>query len=131
MGSLVICLPHPHQGWLARPTSRSYYSNFPLGGALAVRHRGQEVLFDWSKKPNSIQWAAFVSGCEHEALEVVEGHRITLTYNLYWTSYGPSLMAANLGALNQQSLHFYAALEMLVKCPSFLPEGTFMLAKLN
>jgi len=131
MGSLVICLPHPHQGWLGRPHVVAII-NLPLGGALAVRHRGQGLLFDWSStKPNSIQWAAFFSGCEHEVLEVVEGHRVTLTYNLYWTSGGPSLMAANLGALDQKSLHFYEALEELVKCPSFLPEGMFYVAMLN
>ncbi|KAF1817255.1 hypothetical protein P152DRAFT_407734 [Eremomyces bilateralis CBS 781.70] len=107
MGSLVVCLPSPHQG-----------------GALAVRHGGQEVLFDWSSKDSdSIQWAAFFSDCEHEVFEVTDGHRVTLTYNLYWTSYGPSLMATHLSALNQSSFHFYAALEKLVKSPSFLPNG--------
>ena len=33
--------------------------------------------------PPSISWAAFYSDCEHEVLEVTEGHRLTLTYNLY------------------------------------------------
>lgn len=94
------------------------------GGALAVRHNSQEVLFDWSScNPDSVQWAAFFSDCEHEVLEVTEGHRVTLTYNLYWTDYGPSLMATHLDALNQPSLPFYTALEKLVRCPSFLPKG--------
>ncbi|KAF2184518.1 hypothetical protein K469DRAFT_688537 [Zopfia rhizophila CBS 207.26] len=50
MGSLVDCLPYAHQG-----------------GALAVRHGGREVLFDWSSKiPASVQWAAFFSRRESE-----------------------------------------------------------------
>jgi uncharacterized protein YndB with AHSA1/START domain len=89
-----------------------------------VRHRGHEVSFDWSsKEASSIQWAAFFSDCEHEVLEVTKGHRVTLTYNLYWKNDGPSLMAGNLSALDPSSLDFYAALEKLFKCPSFLPEG--------
>ena len=94
-----------------------------VGGALVVRHGSREVRFDWSKKADAVQWAAFFSDCEHEVLEVTEGHRITLAYNLYWKHSGPSLMATHLSALDQASLHFYAALGKLVECPSFLPEG--------
>ncbi|ROW00396.1 hypothetical protein VMCG_07319 [Cytospora schulzeri] len=70
-GSLVVCLPVPHKG-----------------GALEVRHKGKTVAFDWAApdsniKNASINWAAFYSDCEHEVLEVIEGHRLTLTYNLY------------------------------------------------
>ncbi|KAK7994941.1 hypothetical protein PG990_013714 [Apiospora arundinis] len=81
-GSLVVCLPVDHEG-----------------GQLKVRHKGEEMTFDWSTNPTSqtnqnkkykskpdtqaIHWAAFYSDCEHEVLEVTSGHRITLTYNLY------------------------------------------------
>lgn len=42
--------------------------------------------FDWGDRSNSeIQWAAFYSDCEHEIKTVIEGERITLTYNLYVT----------------------------------------------
>ena len=93
-----------------------------------MRHGGQEVLFDWSSTaPNSIQWGAFFSDCEHEVFEVADGHRVTLTYNLYWTDYGPALMATHLNSLDIPSLHFYAALEELLNCPSFLPEGKSLL----
>ena len=98
-----------------------------IGGTLVVRHGGREVRFDWSKKANSVQWAAFFSDCEHEVLEVVGGHRVTLTYNLHWKRSGPSLMATHLSALDQTSLHFYVALKKLVECPSFLPEGKSLL----
>ncbi|KAK2013035.1 hypothetical protein LZ32DRAFT_604813 [Colletotrichum eremochloae] len=70
-GSLVVCLPVAHEG-----------------GQLQVRHKGQEMTFDWSTNQDSpahatIRWAAFYSDCEHEVLEVTSGHRLTLTYNLY------------------------------------------------
>ncbi|KAL6414139.1 hypothetical protein AUP68_00655 [Ilyonectria robusta] len=107
MGSLVVCLPHPHQG-----------------GQLAVRHAGREIVFDWAEaNPPSIQWAAFFSDCEHEVLEVTQGHRLTLTYNLFWTSYGPALMANCLGALEQESFHFFKSLKALLDCPTFLRRG--------
>ncbi|KAH6989720.1 hypothetical protein BKA56DRAFT_467443, partial [Ilyonectria sp. MPI-CAGE-AT-0026] len=107
MGSLVVCLPHAHQG-----------------GQLAVRHSGREVVFDWTdaKKP-SIQWAAFFSDCEHEILEVTQGHQLILTYNLFWISYGPALMSNHLGVLEQESFHFFASLKSLLNCPTFLPKG--------
>lgn len=87
---------------------------------------GREILFDWaSDKPYEIQWAAFFSDCEHEVFEVIEGHRVTLTYNLHWTAYGPASMADHLEALDQKSLHFFAALDKLLACPTFLPQGEF------
>ena len=70
-GSLVVCLPVEH-----------------AGGQLNVRHKNEEITFDWASKRDdpghaSIHWAAFYSDCEHEVLEVTGGHRLTLTYNLY------------------------------------------------
>lgn len=90
-----------------------YLTNLP-GGALAIRHSGQDVLFDWSsEQTKSIQWAAFFSDCEHEVLEVTDGHRVTLAYNLYRTDHGPSLMAKHLSALDQPSLHFLLSFPMV------------------
>ncbi|KAJ4308455.1 hypothetical protein N0V84_012090 [Fusarium piperis] len=107
MGSLVVCLPVVHKG-----------------GQLVVRHRRRQVTFDWGpKSADTIQWAAFFSDCEHEVLQVTEGHRMTLTYNLFWTSYGPASMADNLKALDQESLHFYSALQKLFDCEQFRSEG--------
>ncbi|KAK4039660.1 hypothetical protein C8A01DRAFT_16385, partial [Parachaetomium inaequale] len=91
---------------------------------LATRHRGREVTFDWaSNNATSIQWAAFFSDCEHEVLEVTSGYRLTLAYNLYWTSSGPASMADNLDVLEPESLHFFSALQALLQCPDFLPNG--------
>lgn len=56
---------------------------------LRVKHRGETVDFAWGNtSQQSIQWSAFYGDCEHEVLEVTEGHRITLTYNLYYSSIG-------------------------------------------
>ena len=91
---------------------------------MAVRHGGKETIFDWSSKsPGSLQWAAFFSDCGHEVLEVTQGHRVTLTYNLFWCDGGPSHMATKPSALDPNSLHFYTALEKLYRCPSFLQKG--------
>lgn len=62
---------------------RSSINSETVGGQFRVTHKGHSTFFDWSKNDTSIQWAAFYSDCEHEVLEVKEGHRITLTYNLY------------------------------------------------
>ena len=69
-GSLVVCLPTQFSG-----------------GELVIRHHGRTVKFDWSSPPDNprktASWAVFFSDVEHEVLPVTEGHRITLTYNLY------------------------------------------------
>ncbi|KAL8948013.1 MAG: hypothetical protein Q9222_005764 [Ikaeria aurantiellina] len=72
---------------LAKSGEANVDSRRPLmGGTLRVRHRNQSIDFAWgSDNPQGIQWAAFYGDCEHEVLEVTQGHRITLTYNLYCT----------------------------------------------
>jgi hypothetical protein len=115
MGSLVVCLPVAHKGTF-RFILIVTLTNFWSGGQLAVRHGGREVVFDWaSRRLDTIQWAAFFSDCEHEILQVTEGHRVTLTYNLFWTNYGPAFMANHLEVFDQESLHFYTALEKLLE----------------
>jgi hypothetical protein len=107
MGSLVVCLPCVHKG-----------------EQLAVRHAGRETIFDWSStSASSIQWAAFFSDCEHEVLDVTDGHRVTLTYNLYWVPFGPASMADSLKSIDETSLHFFTAVKDLLACPDFLPDG--------
>ena len=68
IGTLVICLPSPHKG-----------------GELLVNHDGLQHVFDFSKHSEDtsrIQWAAFYSDCIHEVKPIVEGHRVTITYNI-------------------------------------------------
>jgi hypothetical protein len=77
-GSLVIVLPLPHEG-----------------GALLLRHPGQEWTFDSGKAPEvakdqpSIGYVAFFSDIEHEVTPETSGHRITLRYDLYFDDGGP------------------------------------------
>ncbi|KAJ3308482.1 hypothetical protein HDU76_003954 [Blyttiomyces sp. JEL0837] len=70
-GSLVVCLPTRFKG-----------------GELVLRESetGVEKVVDWSTdEPCSVlKWVAFVGTVEHEVLEVLEGHRVTLTYDLYY-----------------------------------------------
>lgn len=50
-----------------------------------LRHNGRSITFDWSgPAADNLQWAAFYSDCEHEVMPLVPGHRITLTYHLYY-----------------------------------------------
>ena len=102
-GSLVVCLP-------------SQFS----GGALVTRHNGQEITYDWSSPGDNpiqkVQWAALYSDVEHEILTVTEGHRVTLTYNLYHSE-GPSL------ELDMTTSPFYNDLKAALNHPHFLRNG--------
>lgn len=65
-GSLVVQLPAKHDA-----------------GTLAVRHRGDERLFDFSNDSDSYFYAAaFYTDCEHELHPVTNGMRLCLLYNL-------------------------------------------------
>ncbi|SPQ20420.1 395e13ec-bd05-4163-82fc-4c0ce8aa25bc [Thermothielavioides terrestris] len=101
-GSLVVCLPLEHRG-----------------GALEVRHKGKTVTFDWSNskddgKGASVGWAAFYSDCEHEVLEVTEGHRLTLTYNLFCVR-GNGQLGGNCPWLDATHLPLYKTVLALVQ----------------
>lgn len=104
MGSLVICLPSPHKG-----------------GALVARHGKQEMTFDWSdlSQEGDIQWAALFSDCEHEVLEVTAGHRVTLTYNLFWGESSED----EVDSIDVGSLPFSHDLFALTTNNEFLPHG--------
>ncbi len=77
-GSLVVVFPTPHEG-----------------GALFLRHHGREWVFDSGQALAAIEeqpaigYVAFFSDIEHEVAPVTSGHRITLTYNLYFDEGGP------------------------------------------
>lgn len=74
-GYLVLVFATPHEG-----------------GQLTLRHEGHSVMHDGSSSatanvysaPNQVSWVAFFSDVEHEVLPVLAGHRVTLTYNLYY-----------------------------------------------
>ncbi|KAK7729647.1 hypothetical protein SLS53_009218 [Cytospora paraplurivora] len=112
-GSLVVCLPVAHQG-----------------GALEVRHNGKTVTFDWSSPAEnsaeaSINWAAFYSDCEHEVFEVTEGHRLTLTYNLYIVR-GNGFLGGHSPALDPATLPLYKTISDLVHDTTLWKEGGYI-----
>ncbi|KAG6815150.1 hypothetical protein H0H87_004671 [Tephrocybe sp. NHM501043] len=78
-GSLVVVFPTPHSG-----------------GALVLRHFGQEWTFDSAAltreqgKP-SIVYIAFYSDVDHEVTVVESGYRVTLTYNLFFETKGTAI----------------------------------------
>ena len=78
-GSLVVVFPTFHEG-----------------GALLLRHHGHEWIFDSGQvlagaanDQPSISYVAFFSDIEREVAPVTSGHRVTLTYNLYFDDGGP------------------------------------------
>ena len=53
------------------------------GGELIVRHHGREVVVDMNvEEPSELAFAAFYADCTHEIRPVVEGHRLSLVFNL-------------------------------------------------
>ncbi|KAL8886758.1 MAG: hypothetical protein Q9192_006434 [Flavoplaca navasiana] len=88
-----------------------------------LNHFGQTVDFDWaSLNPNSIQWAAFYGDCEHEVLEVTSGHRVTLTYNLYYTSLGNLALPMS----DPTKLPLYDTAAQMLREPNFMRSGGYL-----
>jgi hypothetical protein len=118
-GSLVVSLPCHHEG-----------------GQLIVRHAGHSQNFDWSTsgsekgKSSAIQWAAFYSDCEHEVLEVTAGHRVTLTYNLYFMP-GFGDLAGNSPAMDVRSLPLHGKLKEALSEVDFMHDGRDSTKTLN
>lgn len=56
-------------------------------------------------------------------MEVTEGHRITLAYNLFWVSHGPTMQSDQLGAVDLESTVFFSALRKLLEYPGFNKKG--------
>jgi hypothetical protein len=117
-GSLVIVFPTPHEG-----------------GALRLRHRGNEWTFDPSQElavecQPAISYVAFFSDIEHEVAPVISGHRITLTYNLYFDDDGPFFandsvlghLSPPLTRASNENL-FREAFNSLLANPEFLGDG--------
>ena len=100
----MVCLPSLHKG-----------------GELAVRHDGREIKFDWSNDSTSVQWAAFYSDCEHEVLQVTEGYRVTLTYNLYYNNHGRQIpKSVN---WHESTLPLYQSFAQVLQSKEFMPNG--------
>ena len=111
LGSLVVIYPTPHEG-----------------GELVLRHKDREWKIDAkvltaSQSSPSLAYAAFYSDIEHEVLKVTNGHRITVTYNLYLVdvSSKPRVPAVTTNAQNASKLQ--TMLQKLLRSPEFLPNG--------
>ena len=116
-GSLVIVFPSPHEG-----------------GALLLRHRNQEWTFDSgealaaTEDQLSIGYVAFFSDIEHEVTPVTSGHRITLTYNLYFDDGGPvspndAVSEHLISPKLPNQARFREAFAALLENPEFLADG--------
>ncbi|KAG7097982.1 hypothetical protein E1B28_005290 [Marasmius oreades] len=110
-GSLVIVFPTPH-----------------TGGQLVLRHDDKEHNFDSgtvlsnSPSPNdTIAYIAFFSDVEHEVLPVTSGHRITLTYNLYFSKSTAQVPDSLLAPHTNFKLR--DTISALLDNPQFLPKG--------
>ncbi|KAI5895271.1 uncharacterized protein SCHCODRAFT_054722 [Schizophyllum commune H4-8] len=125
-GSLVIVFPTPHEG-----------------GALVLREGDREWTFDYAAElapapelslsqaaetdepqDPKIAYIAFFGDIEHEVLPVTAGHRVTLTYNLYFD-------AAHLAKTLPQSVvdeeaRLRTALQTLLQDPALLPKGGYL-----
>ncbi|KAI0710815.1 hypothetical protein C8Q76DRAFT_72977 [Earliella scabrosa] len=116
-GSLVIIFPTPHEG-----------------GALVLRHEGQEWTFDAAQilatsastpaeALKRIAYIAFFSDVEHEVLPVTSGHRVTLTYNLYWGSPPLPRELTVFHPTHSNEADLKNVLEALLNDSEFLPDG--------
>lgn len=109
-GSLVVVLPTSHEG-----------------GSLILRHGGEEWTFDSAntiteKADPHIAYIAFYSDVEHEVTTVESGHRVTLTWNLYYES-AESSPTASVAPVQPDGAVLKAQLSRLVADPLVLPEG--------
>jgi len=115
-GSLVLVFPTKHEG-----------------GALVFRHRGQsnEYVFDSgaelsAQNEPSVGYAAFFSDVEHEVRPVTSGHRITLTFNLYFAEIASTLAShPTAGPTSQQprSTPIAASISSLLASNHILADG--------
>ncbi|KAJ6452252.1 hypothetical protein C8R45DRAFT_1041040 [Mycena sanguinolenta] len=110
-GSLVVVFPAPH-----------------VGGALHLRYDGKEEECNSanilsSLDTSTVAYAAFYGDVEHEVAVVESGHRVTLTYNLYFAAATPGLALglASPNARDTSEIHSY--LSALLKESTFLPQG--------
>ncbi|KAJ7367492.1 hypothetical protein DFH08DRAFT_908771 [Mycena albidolilacea] len=107
-GSLVIVFPAAH-----------------VGGALLLRHDGKEEEFNSAHILSSfdaptVAYIAFYGDIEHEVALVESGHRVTLTYNLYFAKATPALKWSPSA---RSSSDLKSSLSSLLNDETFLPEG--------
>ncbi|KAG6831031.1 hypothetical protein H0H87_006520 [Tephrocybe sp. NHM501043] len=114
-GSLVVVFPTPHEG-----------------GALVLRHFGQEWTFDSATltrrqdKP-CIAYIAFYSDVDHEVTVVESGYRVTLTYNLFFESKAAaSQVSPSVTPVAPDDYLLHDSLSTALDNPMFLPQGGYL-----
>ena len=94
-----------------------------LGGILKIWHKGKQVEFDWScGGEEQLQWAAFYGDFEHRVMEVTSGHRITLTYNLYYSDVGNLAQPV----ADPKQLALYSMVREMYENPGFMSKGRIL-----
>ncbi|TDL25167.1 hypothetical protein BD410DRAFT_837405 [Rickenella mellea] len=109
--SLVIVLPTLHNG-----------------GALMLSHKDESTIFDSGKmlqsnSPGVVAYVAFFSDVDHEVREVTSGHRVTITYNLYFKSTGSATTPPKDADEDPREVRLKAMLNSLLADANFLPQG--------
>ncbi|KAJ2985852.1 hypothetical protein NUW54_g10008 [Trametes sanguinea] len=101
------------------------------GGELLMEHGGRKwsfdsatVLSDTNESEPRLAYIAFFSDVEHEVTRVTSGHRLSITYNLYY-AYDDipmdRLEVIQPKGANTSEVH--GLLESLLDDPTFLPNG--------
>ncbi|KAJ7039441.1 hypothetical protein C8F04DRAFT_996978 [Mycena alexandri] len=107
-GSLVVVFPAAH-----------------VGGALLLRHGDKEEEFNSAGilspfDASTVAYVAFYGDVEHEVSVVESGHRVTLTYNLYYAKKSSTKVHLSPSSTGTQ-LQF--SLSALLADATFLPKG--------
>lgn len=137
-GTLVLILPTPHDGGeidLSFGGRYTWYSNEPVEWKLdksysrydqkAVRWDPSLALKQSANPAHSIAYIAFYTDVESAVLPITRGHRITVTYHLYFHE----ISNDNVGlpadvATTPQNVHRSSQiLESLLSTHSFFPDG--------
>ncbi|KAM5536282.1 hypothetical protein V8D89_010059 [Ganoderma adspersum] len=121
-GSLVIVFPTPHEGGAIKLRA-------PEHGEGEGETRS-EWTFDSSallaQQPEdrpSIAYVAFFSDVEHEVMPVTSGHRVTITYNLYYAPDESERPPPELAPISTNERSFKSALRAALTDQAFLPTG--------
>ena len=116
-GSLVLIFPTPH-----------------TGGAITIRQGDLERSIDTAQLLSShddasprVAYVAFFSDVEHAVAEVTSGHRVTVTYNLYFAnSRNNESLAPSVDVVVPRSFskpEVKSIISGLLNDQAFLPEG--------
>lgn len=62
------------------------------GGALVIHdfEGNEEKYYGRGGKPGDLEWTAFLADCDHEVETVQRGVRLTISYNVFLRTFGPS-----------------------------------------